>query len=69
MASSYFEWVQNLTREHWAIEDTCKKLETKIVKVFNNVYSVSKKQKTDVRNNALMLGVGRVAEAAKSVRY
>jgi glutamate dehydrogenase (NAD(P)+) len=67
VASSYFEWVQNLTREHWTIEDTNKKLETKMVKAFNDVYDISKKEKTDMRNGALILGVGRVAEAIKTL--
>jgi glutamate dehydrogenase/leucine dehydrogenase len=67
VASSYFEWVQNLTREHWTVEDTNKKLETKMVKAFNDVYDLSKKHKTDMRNGALILGVGRVAEAIKTL--
>jgi glutamate dehydrogenase (NAD(P)+) len=67
VASSYFEWVQNLTREHWTIEDTCGKLETKMVKAFSDVYDISKKEKTDMRNSALILGVGRVAEAIKTL--
>ena len=65
VASSYFEWVQNLTREHWTLEDTNRKLEVKMVKAFNDVYDLSKKHKTDMRNGALILGVGRVAEAIR----
>jgi glutamate dehydrogenase/leucine dehydrogenase len=65
VTSSYFEWVQNLTREHWTAEELNKKLETKMVKAFNDVYDISKKQKTDMRNGALILGVGRVAEAIR----
>ena len=67
VASSYFEWVQNLTREHWTIEDTCGKLETKMVKAFSDVYDIAKKEKTDMRNSALILGVGRVADAIKTL--
>jgi glutamate dehydrogenase/leucine dehydrogenase len=67
VASSYFEWVQNLTREHWTLEDTNRKLEMKMVKAFNDVYDLSKKHKTDMRNGALILGVGRVAEAIKTL--
>lgn len=65
VASSYFEWVQNLTREHWSVKETNKKLETKMVKAFKDVYEISKRQKTDMRNAALILGVGRVADAIK----
>ncbi|MGQ9564957.1 MAG: Glu/Leu/Phe/Val family dehydrogenase [Candidatus Bathyarchaeales archaeon] len=65
VASSYFEWVQNLTREHWSTKETNKKLEGKMVKAFRDVYDISKKEKVDMRNAALMLGVGRVAEAIR----
>jgi len=65
VASSYFEWVQNLTREHWATKETNKKLEDKMVKAFRDVYAISKKERVDMRNAALMLGVGRVAEAIR----
>ena len=67
VTSNYFEWVQNLTRKHWTVEDTNEKLETKMVKAFNDVYDLSKKHKTDTRNRALILGVGRVAEAIKTL--
>ncbi|MBX5327691.1 MAG: Glu/Leu/Phe/Val family dehydrogenase [Candidatus Bathyarchaeia archaeon] len=65
VASSYFEWVQNLTREHWVTKETNKKLEVKMVKAFRDVYAISKKERVDMRNAALMLGVGRVAEAIR----
>jgi len=65
VAASYFEWVQNLTREHWTEEEVNKKLEVKMVKAFNDIYELSKRQKVDMRTAALMLGVRRVAEAIK----
>ena len=67
VASSYFEWVQNLTREHWTEDEVNGKLEVKIVKAFNDVFELSKKQKVDMRTAALMLGIGRVAEAIKTL--
>ncbi|HKZ88108.1 MAG TPA: Glu/Leu/Phe/Val dehydrogenase [Candidatus Bathyarchaeia archaeon] len=62
---SYFEWVQNLTREHWTLEEVNKKLETKMTKAFDDVYALSQKEESDLRTAALMLGVGRVANAIK----
>ena len=56
---SYFEWVQNLTREHWTLEEVNQKLERKMVKAFNDVYKISKDEKEPLRTAALMLGVGR----------
>jgi glutamate dehydrogenase/leucine dehydrogenase len=67
VATSYFEWVQNLTREHWTLEDVNRKLENKMVEAFNNVHKTAKKEKSDMRTAALMLGVGRVAEAIKTL--
>ena len=62
---SYFEWVQNLTREHWNLEEVNSKLEGVMIKAFNEVYDIAMKEETDMRTGALMLGVGRVAEAIK----
>jgi len=60
---SYFEWVQNLTRSHWTLAEVNTKLEKKIVETFYEVEELSKKEKSDMRTSALMLGVGRVANA------
>ncbi len=64
---SYFEWVQNLTREHWTIEKVNKKLEDKMTKAFNDVHLLSQKEESDLRTAALMLGIGRVAKAIKTL--
>ena len=65
---SYFEWVQNLTREHWTLAEVNGKLETKMTKAFDDVHALSQKEKSDMRTAALMLGVGRVANAIKIMR-
>ena len=67
VTASYFEWVQNLTREHWTLEEVNKKLETKMVKAFNDVYMMAKQEESDMRTAALMLGVGRVSDAIKTL--
>ncbi|MGB8779139.1 MAG: Glu/Leu/Phe/Val dehydrogenase [Candidatus Bathyarchaeia archaeon] len=67
VATSYFEWVQNLTREHWTLEDVNRKLEGKMIKAFNDVHKMAKEEESDMRTGALMLGVGRVAEAIKTL--
>jgi glutamate dehydrogenase (NAD(P)+) len=64
---SYYEWVQNLEREHWTLDEVNSKLEAKMVKAFNDVYALSKKEKCNMRIAALMLGVGRVADAIKTL--
>ncbi len=64
---SYFEWVQNLTREQWPLEKVNRKLEGKMTKAFNDVVGIAEKQESDMRTGALMLGVGRVANAIKTL--
>lgn len=60
---SYFEWVQNLNREHWTEDEVNKKLEEKMVKAFWDVVKLSEKHEVYTRTAAYMLGVGRVAQA------
>jgi len=67
VTSSYFEWVQNLTRERLPEREANKKLYGMMVKAFDEVYKISKKRKVDMRTAALILGVGRVAEAVKTL--
>jgi glutamate dehydrogenase (NAD(P)+) len=62
---SYFEWVQNLTREQWPLEKVNHKLEEKMTKAFNDVEAIVVREESDMRTGALMLGVGRVANAIK----
>jgi len=38
-----------------------------MVKSFNDVYKVAKKEKSGMRTAALMLGIGRVGEAIKTL--
>ena len=64
---SYFEWVQNLTREQWPLELVNQKLEAKMTKAFNDVEAIAAKEESDMRTGALMLGVGRVANAIKTL--
>jgi glutamate dehydrogenase (NAD(P)+) len=64
---SYFEWVQNLTREQWPLEKVNRKLEEKMTKAFNDVEAIVAREESDMRTGALMLGVGRVANAIKTL--
>jgi len=67
VTASYFEWVQNLTRERWSEQEANRRLETMMVKAFGDVYEISQKQKVGMHTAALILGVGRVAEAIKTL--
>ena len=62
---SYFEWVQSLQSYFWEEEEVNEKLKKVMVDAFNEVVRLMKKHRVDMRIAALILGVGRVAEAAR----
>jgi glutamate dehydrogenase (NAD(P)+) len=60
---SYFEWVQNLKRETWTLEEVHAKLEAKMVKGFRDVLEASRKYEVTMRQAAMAAAVQKVAEA------
>ena len=64
---SYFEWVQNLTREYWSEEEIDDKFEKKMVRAFFDVHKKSKELNIAMRKAALVIGVGRVSDAIKTL--
>jgi glutamate dehydrogenase/leucine dehydrogenase len=60
---SYFEWVQNLGRDHWTIDIVNERLEEKMKKAFRDVLAYSEKHNVDARRAALVIAVGRVVSA------
>ena len=62
---SYFEWVQNLNRDHWSEEVVNEKLELKMKRAFNEVLDYSQKEGIDLRRAALALAVDRVVTAMR----
>ncbi len=64
---SYLEWVQNLDRVRWPEAEVNKRLEEKIVGAFKDVLATSHKNQISMRTAALMVGVGRVADAIKTL--
>ncbi|TLX96545.1 MAG: Glu/Leu/Phe/Val dehydrogenase [Thaumarchaeota archaeon] len=64
---SYLEWVQNLNRLRWTEEEVNAKLEDKITRAFSDVQATSHKENVSMRTAALIVGVGRVADAIKTL--
>jgi glutamate dehydrogenase (NAD(P)+) len=62
---SYFEWVQNLQNLLWSEEEISERLMRIMRRSFAEVLNISQREKVDMRTAALMLGIGRVAEAQK----
>ena len=60
---SYFEWVQNLQQFKWTEDEVNSKLETKMVKAFNEVYVLRQKKDIPMRIASFMVAIDRVANA------
>ena len=64
---SYLEWVQNLERISWSEAEVNEKLEKQITAAFKDCHDTSVKHGVDMRTGAMIVGVGRVAEAVKTL--
>lgn len=62
---SYFEWVQNNQGYYWEEEEIQEKLKKIMVKAFNNIYNTAETRRVDMRLAAYMVGVRKMAEAAR----
>ncbi len=62
---SYFEWVQNNQGYYWTAEEIDEKLHENLIKAFNNIYDTAETRRVDMRLAAYMVGVRKMAEAAR----
>jgi glutamate dehydrogenase/leucine dehydrogenase len=62
---SYFEWVQNLSGEHWAEEEVLKRLEDKMKIAMSQVRIFSAEKGISMRKAAYVLGARRIIEARR----
>lgn len=62
---SYFEWVQNNQGYYWTEEEVHNKLQDVMVNAFENVYQIHQTRRIDMRLAAYMVGVRKMAEAAR----
>jgi glutamate dehydrogenase (NAD(P)+) len=60
---SYFEWVQDLNRDHWSEEIVNAKLKEIMVKAFHEVLETDLREEGNMRLAAYLVAVRRVAEA------
>ncbi|MEO8207725.1 MAG: Glu/Leu/Phe/Val dehydrogenase [Chloroflexota bacterium] len=60
---SYFEWVQDLNRDHWSEQVVNEKLKEIMVKAFVSVLAIARREQCDMRTAAYLLAVERVADA------
>ncbi len=60
---SYFEWVQNLYRDRWTLQNVNSRLDEKILETFDAVYKISQEKNVSMRMAAYALALGRLGEA------
>jgi len=60
---SYFEWVQNLQQFKWTEDEVNKKLEDKMVRAFEEVYSMKIERAVPMRIASFMVSIDRVHKA------
>ena len=63
---SYFEWVQNLTREEWPEAVVNAKLKDKMLKAWTDVLATQGRVGGSMREAAFILAVERIAEAMRA---
>jgi len=60
---SYFEWVQDLNRDHWSESVVNDKLKEIMVKAFQETLAIARREQIDMRTAAYLLAVQRVSDA------
>ena len=60
---SYFEWVQDLNRDHWSEANVNAKLKEIMVRAFGETLALAEREEANMRTGAYLLAVKRVAEA------
>ncbi|MEJ7748969.1 MAG: glutamate dehydrogenase, partial [Candidatus Limnocylindrales bacterium] len=60
---SYFEWVQDLNRDHWSETVVNAKLKEIMVTAFTETLAMAQSESSDMRSAAYLLAVRRVADA------
>ena len=60
---SYFEWVQDLNRDHWSEAVVNAKLKEIMVKAFTETLAVARREQCNMRTAAYLVAVKRVADA------
>jgi len=64
---SYFEWVQDIQWYFWELEEINARLGKIMIRAFDDVWALSREKNVSLRQAAMMISVGRVAEAASNL--
>ena len=66
VATSYFEWKQNMTNQSWEEQEVLEKLEKLMIKAFSEVWQISQKEEVDLKLAAYMIAVDKIVKAQKN---
>ncbi len=66
VATSYYEWYQNIHNEKWTEQQVLDKLLVQMTQAFTDVFAVQQKYQTTFRNAAYILASERVIQAMKT---
>jgi len=69
VAVSYYEWARSEQRLFWEERNVYARLEEDMRRSFRDVLTISQERGVNMRRAASLLGVGRVAEAAKRSKH
>lgn len=62
---SYFEWVQNLSREHWPLEKVENRLREVMTQSFEAIYELSIQKKNTLRQAAFCIALERICQSIR----
>jgi glutamate dehydrogenase/leucine dehydrogenase len=62
VATSYYEWYQNMHNQHWGKNEVLSKLRDQMTKAFMDVYAKTEQYNTTFRNAAYLLATERIIE-------
>ena len=62
---SYFEWLQNINDQKWTEEEVNKRLKEKMIKSFDEVWSISKEHEVGLRMSAFISAIQRLEKSIK----
>lgn len=57
---SYFEWLQNLSRDYWTLETVQNRLNQKMIQAFDDIYQSSELHKITLRQAAILIALSRI---------
>lgn len=62
---SYFEWIQNLTRDIWTFDKVQEKQAELMERAFEEIWDLKEEKNTNIRNAAFMISIKRIEQSLR----